>query len=90
MFFTVERDETEEQICERKKLSKKGHKIHETVIQNVAISENNVNQIANFSQKLRRIEQILLEQGTDPILLQLKAKIQKEEYSEEIIPQGIR
>ena len=39
---------------------------------------------------MRRTNQILLEQSKDPILLQLKAKIQKEEYSEEILQQDIR
>ena len=39
---------------------------------------------------MQRTNQILLEQSKDPILLQLKAKIQKEEYSEEILQQDIR
>ena len=41
-------------------------------------------------QKLRRTNQILLEQSKDRILLQLKAKIQNEDYSEEILQQNIR
>ena len=52
MFFTEEGDETEE-IWERKKLSKKGHKVDETVILIDAISENIVEEITNFTQKLR-------------------------------------
>ena len=62
----------------------------ETVIQIDAISENIVEEINNFTQKLKRTNQILLEQSKDPILLQLKAKIQKEEYSEESLQQDIR
>ena len=64
--------------------------VPETVIHIDAISENSIEEITNFTQKLRRTNQILLEQSKDPILLQLKAKLQKEEYSEEILQQDIR
>ena len=90
IFFTEEDNETEEQIWERKKQSKTGLKVAETAIQIDAISENVVEEITNFTQKLRRTNQILLEQSKDPILLQLKAKSQNEEYSEEILQQDIR
>ena len=90
VFFTEKDNETEEQIWERKLQSKKGLMAPETVIQIDDISENIVEEITNFTQKLRRTNQILLEQSKDPILLQLKAKIQKEEYSEEILQQDIR
>ena len=85
VFFTEEDNETEEQIWERKRQSKAGLKVAETVIHIDAISKNVVEEITNFTQKLRRTNQILLEQSKDPILLQLKAKIQNEEYSEEIL-----
>ena len=75
VFLTEEDNETEEQIWERKRQSKTGLKVAETVIQIDAISENVVAEITNFTQKLRRTNQILLEQSKDPILLQLKAKI---------------
>ena len=90
VFFTEEDNETEEQIWERKKQSKAGLKVAETVIQIDAISENVIEEITNITQKLRRTNQILLEQSKDPILLQLKAKIQNGEYSEEILQQDIR
>ena len=90
VFFTEEDDETEKQIRERKQQSKKGLMVPETVIQIDAISENTVDEITNFTQKLRRTNQILLEQSKDPILRQLKAKIQNEDYSEEILQQDIR
>ena len=64
--------------------------IPETVNQIDAISKTTVEEITNFTQKLRRTNQILLEQSRDPILLQLKAKLQKEENSEEILQQDIR
>ena len=64
--------------------------VPETVIQIDVISENTVEEITNFTQKLRRTNQIRLEQSRDPILLQLKAKLQKEQYSEEILQQDIR
>ena len=90
IFFTEEDNETEEQIWERKRQSKTGLKVAETAIQIDAISENVVEEITNFTQKLRRTNQILLEQSKDPILLQLKAKIQNEENYEEILQQDIR
>ena len=90
IFFTEEDNETEEQIWERKKQSKKGLMVPETKNHIDAISENTLEEIINFTQKLRRTNQILLEQSKDPILLQLKAKIQKEEYSEEILQQDTR
>ena len=88
--FTEEDNETEEQIWERKKQSKKELKVSETVIQFDAIPEKSVDERTNFSQKLRRTNQIQQQQTKDPILLQLKAKIQKGEYSEEILQQDIR
>ena len=90
VFFNEEDSETEEQIWERKQQSKKGLVVPETVIQIDSISKNTVEEITNFTQKLRRTNQILLGQSKDPILLQMKAKIQKEEYSEEILQQDIR
>ena len=90
VFFTEEDNETEERIWERKRQSKTGLKVAETAIQIDAISENVVEEITNFTQKLRRTNQKLLEQSKGPILLQLKAKIQNEEYSEEILQQDIR
>ena len=90
VFFTEEDNETEEQIWEKKRQSKAGLKVDETVIQIDAISENVVDEITNLTQKLRRTNQILLEQSKDPILLHLKANIQNEEYSEEILQQDIR
>ena len=64
--------------------------VPETKIHIDAISENTIEEITNFTQKLRRTNQILLEQSKDPILLQLKAKIQKEEDCEEILQQDTR
>ena len=90
VFFTEEDNETEQQIWERKQQSKKGLMVPETVTQIDAISENTVEEITNFTQKLRKTNQILLKQSRDPILLQLKAKLQKEEYFEEILQQDIR
>ena len=90
VFFTEEDNETEQQIWELKLQSKKGLMITETVIQIDAISEKTVEEITNITQKLRRTNQILLEQSRDPILLHLKAKLQKAEYSEEILQQDIR
>ena len=90
IFFTEEDNETEEQIWERKRQSQKGLKVPEPKIQIDAITENSADEITNFTQKLRRSNQILLEQSKDQTSRQLQAKIQKEEYSEEILQQDIR
>ena len=90
VFFTEDEDETEAQIWERKKQGRNRLIDQEAIIQIDAISENIVDEITNFTQKLRRTNQILLEQSKDPILQQLKAKIQNEENSEEILQQDTR
>ena len=90
VFYTEEDNETEEQIWERKRQSKTGLKVSETVIQVDVFSENNLDEIINITQKLCKTNQILLKQSKDQVLLKLKAKIQKEEDSEEILQQGIR
>ena len=92
VFFTEEDNEKEEQIWERKKRAKsqKGLKVPEPIIQIDAIMENSVEEITNFTPKLRRTNQILLEQSKDQTLRQLKAKIQQEEFSDEILQQDIR
>ena len=64
VFFTAEDNATEEQIWQRKKLSKTGLNVDETIIHLDAISENNVEEITNFSQKLHRTNQTLLKQTT--------------------------
>ena len=63
VFFTEADNETEEQIWERKKQSQKGLKVPEPSIQRDAITENSVDEITNFTQKLRRTNHILLEQS---------------------------
>ena len=90
IFFTKEDDETEAQIWQRKKQSRNNQHNTEAVIHIGAISENIVDKIRNFSQRLRRTNQILPEQSIDPVLQQLKAKIQNEEYSKDILLQDYR
>ena len=66
-FFTDEDDETEEQIWDSMKLSKMGHKVDETAIHTDAISENSVDEITNFTQKLPPTNQKLLEQAKNKL-----------------------
>ena len=75
VFFTKEDDETEARVWERKKQRRNNNHITEAVIHKKAKSEKVVNKVTNFSQRLRRLNQILLEQSMDLILQQLKAKI---------------
>ena len=90
VFLTEDDGETEAQIWERKKQSRTNPIDQEVVIQLDAITEKIVDEITNFTQKLRRTNQTLLEKSKDPILQQLKAKMQNEDYSEEILQQDIR
>ena len=53
VFFIEEDNETEDQIWERKKQSQKGLKVPEPIIHIDAITENSVEEIINFTQKLR-------------------------------------
>ena len=82
VFFTEDDDETEENVWERKNQCRNNFIGREIAIQIDAISENVVDEITTCTQKLRRTNQILLEQSKDPILQQLKAKMQNEVYSE--------
>ena len=54
VFYTEEDNKTEEQIWQRKRQSKEGLKVAETVIEIDAISANVVDEVTNFTQKLRR------------------------------------
>ena len=63
VFFTEEDDETEEQIWDRMKTSKMGHKVDETAKHIDAISENSVDEITNFTQKLPPTNQKLFEKA---------------------------
>ena len=90
VFFIEEDNGTEEQIWERKTKSQKGFKVPEPIIHIDAMSENSVDEITNFTQKLQRTNQIFLEQSEDQTRCQLEAKIQKEEHSEKIFQQNIR
>ena len=90
VIFTEEDDETEAQIWERKKQSRNNQHNTEAVIHKKAISESVVDENTNFTQRLRMTNQILSEQSKDPILQQLKAKIQNEEHSEEMLLQDYR
>ena len=61
IFFTGDDDETEAHIWERKNESRNYPIYQEVVIQTDLLSENIVDEITIFNQKLRRINQIRLE-----------------------------
>ena len=88
--FTEDDDETETQIWELKKRNRNNPIDQEIVIHIDTISENIVDEITNFTQKLRKTYQILLEQSKDPTLQQLNAKFQNGNFSEEILQQDVR
>ena len=85
VFFTEHDDETEAQIWERKKQNRNKTIDQEVVIQIDAISENIVDEITNFTQKIRRTNQILLEQSNDPILPKFRMKFTLKKFSNKIL-----
>ena len=50
----------------------------------------NTAEVKPINIRLQKTNQILVEQAKDPVLQQLKAKLQNEEYSEQIIQQDNR
>ena len=74
VFFTGDDDETETQVRKREKRSCNNPIDKEVVIQIDTMSEKIVDEITSFTQKLRRTNQVLLEQSKDLRLNNYKPK----------------
>ena len=89
-FYTNDDDETEEQYWARKKAIRKNPAIDEATVTIQTLSTNLVKQQPDIQVRLKKTNQIMIEQSKDAVLQQLKAKLLHEEYSEKILQQDAR
>ena len=90
IFYTEDDNETEEQIWERKKQSRNNTPTDQPKIVIDSMLVNIPTTHEDINEKLQKTVQIVVEQSKDPLLLQIKAKLQNQEYSEEILAQDVR
>ena len=88
--YTNDDDETEEQYWARKEAIRKNPAIHEPTVTIQTLSTNLVKQHPDIQDRLRKTNQIIIEQSKDAVLQQLKAKLLHEEYSENLLQQDAR
>ena len=80
IFYTNDDGETEEQYGARKEAVKKNPAIDEPTVTIQTLSTNLVKQHPDIQVRLRKTNQIIIEQSKDAALQQLKAKLLHEEY----------
>ena len=90
IFYTNDDDETEEQYWARKEAIRKNPAIDEPTVTIQTLSTNLVMQHPDIQVRLRKTNQIIIEQSKDAVLQQLKAKLLHEEYSENFLQQDAR
>ena len=90
IFYTNDDDETEEHYWARKKAIRKNPAIDEPTVTIQTLSTNRVKQHPDIQVRLRKTNQIIIEQSKDAVLQQLKAKLLHEEYSENLLQQDAR
>ena len=90
IFYTEDDNETEEQIWERKKQSRNNTLTDQPTIVIESMSVNIPTNHEDINKKLQKTVQIVVEQSKDPLLLQIKTKLQNQEYSEKILAQDNR
>ena len=90
IFYTNDDDETEEQYWARKIATRKNPVIDEPTVTIQTLSTNLVNQHPDIQVRLRKTNQIIIEQSKDAVLQQVKAKLLHEEYSENLLQQVAR
>ena len=89
-FYTNDDDETEEQYWARKEAIRKNPAIDEPTVTIQTLSKNLVKQQHDIQVRLRKTNQIIIEQSKDAVLQQLKAKLLHEDYSESLLQQDTR
>ena len=87
IFYTNDDDETEEQNWARKEAIRKTPAVDEPTVSIQTLSTNLVKQQPDIQVRLRKTNQIIIEQSKDAVLQQLKAKLLHEEYSESLLQQ---
>ena len=90
IFYTKDDDETEKQYWARKEAIRKNPTTDEPTVTIQTLSTNLVKQHPDIQVRLRRTNQIIIEQSKDAVLQQLKAKLLHEEYSENLLHQDAR
>ena len=90
MFYTNDDDETEEQYWARREAIRKNPAIDEPTVTIQTLSTNLVKQQHDIQVRLRKTNQIIIEQSKDAVLQQLKAKLLHEDYSEILLQQDAR
>ena len=90
IFYTNDDYETEEQYSARKEAIRKNPATDEPTVTIQTLSTNLVKQHPEIQVRLRKTNQIIIEQSKDAVLQQLKAKLLHEEYSENLLHQDAR
>ena len=90
IFYTNDDDETEEQYWARKEAIRKNPVIDEPAVTIQTLSTNLIKQQPEIQVRLRKTNQIIIEQSKDAVLQQLKAKLLHEDYSENVLQQDAR
>ena len=90
IFYTNDDEETEEQYWAKKEAIRKNPAIDDPTVTIQTLSTNLVKQQSDIQVRLRKTNQIIIEQSKDAVLHQLKAKLLYEEYSENLMQQDPR
>ena len=90
IFYTNDDDETEEQYWARKEAIRKNPAVDEPTVTIQTLSTNLIKQQSDVQIRLKKTNQIIIEQSKDAVLQQLKAKLLHDEYSESLLQQDAR
>ena len=90
IFYSNDEDEREEQHWARKEANRKNPAMEEPAVTIQTLSTNLVKQQPEIKVRLRKTNQIIIEQFRDAVLQQLKAELLHEEYSKNILQQDAR
>ena len=90
IFYTNDDEETEKQYWARKEAIRKNPAMDEPTVSIQTLSTNLTKQQHDIQVRLRKTNQIIIEQYKDAVLQQLKAKLLQEEYSESLLQQDAR
>ena len=90
IFYTNDDDETEEQYWARKEAIRKHPAIDEHTVTIQTLSTNLTKQQHDIQLRLRKSNQIIIEQSKDAVLQQLRAKLLHEDYSGSLLQQDAR
>ena len=90
IFYTNDDDETEEQYWARKEAIRKNPALVKPTVTKQTLSTNLTKQQHDIQVRLKKTNQIIIEQSKDAVLQQLKAKFLHEDYSESLLQQDAR